>query len=84
MTRNSTITAVVLSALAFGALHAPALVYLFGGFQSIPSLSWVWLIGLNGLIGTACGVLFLRYGIGGAILGHFGADLVWHVLSQLG
>ena len=25
----------------------------------------------------------LRIGIGGAILVHFGADLVWHVVSQL-
>jgi hypothetical protein len=28
-------------------------------------------------------VWYLRSGIGGAILVHFGADLVWHVLTQL-
>jgi len=25
----------------------------------------------------------LRFGIGGAVAGHFGTDLVWHALSRL-
>ena len=79
----STALAVVVSALLFGALHAPAAVFLFGGFQHVPHLCWVWMIALNALVGVACAVWYLRIGIGGAILAHFGTDLVWHVLSQL-
>jgi membrane protease YdiL (CAAX protease family) len=80
---NSTMVAVVVSSLVFAALHAPAAVFLFGGLQNVPHLSWVWMIALNALVGVACAVWYLRIGIGGAILVHFGADLVWHVASQL-
>jgi hypothetical protein len=75
--------AIGVSALAFGVLHAPAWVFLFGGLTSVPPASWIWLIGLNGLVGTACGLLYLRFGIGGAIAGHFGTDLVWHAMARL-
>src|SRR4029453_502783 len=57
----------------------PAFVFLFGGLESVPLLAWVWLILLNGLFGFAFGCLFLRSGIGAAIIAHFSADLVWHV-----
>lgn len=80
---SSTVAAVVVSSLLFGALHAPAAVFLFGGLHNVPPLSWVWIFALNALVGVACGVWYLRSGIGGAILVHFGADLVWHVASQL-
>jgi len=73
----------VVSSLLFGALHAPAAMFLFGGLQNVPHLSWVWMVALNALVGVACAVWYLRIGIGGAILVHFGADLVWHVVSQL-
>jgi membrane protease YdiL (CAAX protease family) len=75
--------ALAVSALLFGALHAPALVFLFGGLDSVPPLAWVWIIMLNGLAGTAFGVLYLRSGIGAAIVAHFATDCVWHVASQL-
>jgi membrane protease YdiL (CAAX protease family) len=77
------VIAVAGSSLLFGALHAPAAVFVFGGFEKVPPLFWVWMISLNALIGVACAVWYLRTGVGGAILVHFGADLVWHVLSQL-
>ena len=80
---NSTLVAVVVSSLLFAALHAPAAVFLFGGLHNVPCLTWVWMFTLNALVGVACAVRFLRIGIGGAILVHFGADLVWHVVSQL-
>jgi membrane protease YdiL (CAAX protease family) len=80
---SSTVVAVVVSSLLFGALHAPAAVLLFGGLHNVPPLSWVWIFTLNALVGVACAVWYLRSGIGGAILVHFGADLVWHVASQL-
>jgi hypothetical protein len=78
----STAAAVAVSAVLFGALHAPALWFLSGGGPGVPVLSWVWVIGLNGLLGVAFGWLFIRYGIGAAIIAHFGTDLVWHVMSQ--
>jgi hypothetical protein len=71
------------SALAFGAAHAPAFAYLFGGWQEVPLVSWAWLLALNGLLGIAFGVVFLRSGIECAILAHFGTDAIWHVASQL-
>jgi uncharacterized oligopeptide transporter (OPT) family protein len=77
--RAATTMAVGGSALC--AAHAPALVFLFGGWQEAPLLSWVWLIALNGLLGVTFGVVFLRYGIVCAILAHFGTDAVWHAAS---
>ena len=75
--------AVAVSALAFGAAHAPAFVLLFGGWREVPLVSWVWLITLNGLCGITFGVVFLRYGIVSAVFAHWGADAVWHAASQL-
>jgi hypothetical protein len=81
--RAATVTAIGVSALAFGAAHAPALVFLFGGWQEVPLLSLVWLMALNGLLGVTFGVVFLRSGIVGAVLAHLGTDVVWHAASQL-
>jgi hypothetical protein len=81
--RAGTAIAVGISALAFGAAHAPALVFLFGGWREVPPVSWGWLISLNGLLGIAFGAVFLRYGTVCAVLAHFGTDVVWHVASQL-
>jgi len=83
VSRRSTAIAVVVSALAFGALHAPAAVFLFGGLNNVPPLSWVWMLAFNALLGIACAVWYLHAGIGSAILVHFGNDLMWHVVSQL-
>ncbi len=75
--------AVAISALLFAALHAPGWVFIFGGLDKVPALSWAWVIGLNAVAGAAFGTLYLRFGIGGAILGHFSTDLVWHVGAYL-
>jgi len=83
VSRNSTAIAVAISSLLFAALHAPAAVFLFGGLENVPALSWVWIGVLNAIVGIACAIWYLRIGIGGAILVHFGTDLVWHVVSQL-
>jgi membrane protease YdiL (CAAX protease family) len=80
---TNTVIAVAGSSLLFAALHAPAAVFLFGGFDQVPPLSWVWMASLNAFVGVACAVWYLRIGIGGAILVHFGTDLVWHVLAQM-
>jgi membrane protease YdiL (CAAX protease family) len=80
---TSIVIAVAGSSLLFGALHAPAAVFVFGGLGNVPPLFWVWMVSLNTFVGVACAVWYLREGIGSAILVHFGADLVWHVVSQL-
>jgi membrane protease YdiL (CAAX protease family) len=80
---SGTVIAVVVSSLLFAVFHAPAAVFLFGGLDKVPPLTWVWMISLNSFVGVACAAWYLRIGIGGAILVHFGADLVWHVASQL-
>ena len=81
--RKNTVIAVVASSLLFAVLHVPAAVFLFGGFDKVPPLTWVWMVSLNAFVGIACAAWYLRIGIGGAILVHFATDLVWHVLPQL-
>ena len=81
--RVGMIVAIGIGALAFAAAHAPALVFLFGGWQEVPRMSWVWLIALNGMLGDVFGVVYLRHGIVCAVLAHFGTDVVWHTASQL-
>jgi hypothetical protein len=80
---SGTVIAVALSSLLFAVLHVPAAVFLFGGFDKVPSPTWVWMVSLNAFVGIACATWYLRIGIGGAILVHFATDLVWHVLAQL-
>jgi hypothetical protein len=78
-----TAAAIAISALAFGVAHAPACVFLFGGWREVPPVSWVWVIVLNGFLGAAFGAVFLRRGIVCAVLAHLGTDVVWHAASQL-
>jgi membrane protease YdiL (CAAX protease family) len=80
---SGTVIAVAVSSLLFAVLHVPAAVFLFGGFDKVPSLTWVWMVSLNAFVGIACATWYLRIGIGSAILVHFATDLVWHVLAQL-
>jgi len=81
--RAGTAMAIGVSALAFGVAHAPALVFLFGGWLEVPLVSWVWLIVLNGLLGVTFSLVFLRCGVVCAVLAHLGTDVVWHVATQL-
>ena len=81
--RVGTTVAIGVGALAFAAAHAPAAVFLFGGWQEVPRMSWLWLIALNGTLGVVFGVVYLRHGIVCAVLAHFGTDVVWHTASQL-
>jgi membrane protease YdiL (CAAX protease family) len=80
---TGTVIAMAVSSLLFAALHAPAAVFVFAGLDNVPPLFWVWMVSLNAFVGVACAVWYLRAGIGGAILVHFGTDLVWHGMSQL-
>jgi membrane protease YdiL (CAAX protease family) len=81
--RVGTIVAISVGALAFAAAHAPALVFLSGGWQELARMSWVWLITLNGMLGVVFGVVYLRQGILCAVLAHFGTDVVWHTAGHL-
>nr|BBH92312.1 hypothetical protein KTA_05110 [Thermogemmatispora argillosa] len=70
--------AAAVAALLFGLSHLPATATLT---RLTPLLVGRALL-LNGLAGLAFGYLFWRYGLEAAMLGHFSADLVFHVLGD--
>jgi len=74
------ITAIVLAALVFGASHLTT-AFATGMAHSVPEISRIVL--LNAVIGVVCGCLFWKKGLEHAMLAHFGADLVLHVMSPL-
>ena len=67
----------ILAALLFGLGHLPATAAL------VPLTAAVVLraIVLNGVAGIVFGVLFRRYGLEWAVVSHFGADIVLHVIG---
>lgn len=69
----------ILAAILFGLGHLPATAAL------IPLTPLVILraIVLNGLLGVALGYLYTKYGLESAIVSHFSADIVLHVLLAL-
>lgn len=69
-------TAIVVSALLFGAGHLPAAAGLYGGLTS-PII--VRVVGLNSLLGIGFGWLFWRYSLEAAMLSHAG----WHIITSL-
>jgi hypothetical protein len=71
--------AIVVSALAFGAIHLPQLAAA-GAATSIGIIATM--LG-NSLVGIACGWLFWKHGIISAIVAHFATDLVLHVVPAL-
>jgi membrane protease YdiL (CAAX protease family) len=68
----------VLAALLFGLGHLPTTASLM---RLTPLLIWRALL-LNGVVGVAVGYLFWRYGLEAAMVGHFSADLVLHVIGD--
>jgi hypothetical protein len=71
------VTAIALAALAFGAGHLPFAAQVFGSLSTILVVRTVL---LNALAGIAFGVLYWRWGLEHAIVAHFCADLVVHVI----
>ena len=71
--------AIVLSAVAFGAIHLPQLA---AAGAASPVGIVATMLG-NTVVGIACGWLFWRYGIVAAIMAHFAVDLVLHVIPAL-
>ncbi len=71
--------AIVLAALLFGIGHLPAAAHIWG-LDTIVVLRTVL---LNAVVGSVCGWLYWRRGLEMAILAHFSADIVLHVLMPL-
>ncbi len=71
--------AIVVAAIAFGAGHLPAAEKIWG----LDSIVVVRTIGLNAIAGVVFGWVYWRRGLEMAMLSHFSADIVLHVLAPL-
>lgn len=71
--------AIIVAALLFGAGHLPAAAKIWGLGDVVIFRT----IALNAIAGLAFGWLYWRRGIEMAMLGHFSADIVLHVLAPL-
>lgn len=67
----------IISALAFAILHIPATIQMFGG---LTFLLFARCLIMNGIFGISFGFLYRKYGIGYAILGHFGCHLISKII----
>jgi len=72
-------TANILAAVLFGLGHLPATSLLVPLTPLVVARAVI----LNGLIGIACGWLYWKRGLEAAMISHFSADLVLHVLLAL-
>lgn len=72
-------TANILAAILFGLGHLPTT----AAVLPITPLVVVRAIVLNGLVGVVCGYLYFTRGLESAMLSHFSADLVLHVVFAL-
>jgi hypothetical protein len=72
-------TANILAAVLFGLGHLPATAALF----PITPLVVTRAIVLNGFIGIVAGYLYFKHGLEAAMLSHFSADIVLHVILAL-
>lgn len=71
--------AIVIAAIAFGAGHLPAADKVWG----LSSIVVVRTVALNAIGGVVFGWLYWKRGIEMAMLGHFSADIVLHVIAPL-
>lgn len=69
--------AIVLTALLFGLGHLPATAQIFGGLSGVLVVR---AIVLNGILGLWFGYLYWKRGLEYAIMAHFAADIVLHVI----
>jgi membrane protease YdiL (CAAX protease family) len=70
----------IVIAILFGLGHLPALKNLLG---RISPVMFARSLLLNAPVGLICGWLFWTYGIEAAIVAHFSADIVYHVLGTV-
>lgn len=71
------IVAMILAAVLFGIGHLPAT----AAMTPLTPLVIVRAIVLNGIVGILCGWLFWQYGLVSAMLAHFCADIVLHIIA---
>ena len=69
----------ILAAILFGLGHLPAMALLV----PLTALVVIRTVVLNGLIGIVCGWLYWKRGLESAMISHFSADLILHVLLAL-
>lgn len=74
------VVAIVLAALLFGAGHLPAA---FAAGMAHAPLAIARIVLLNALVGCVTGAIFWKWGLEHAMLAHFGADLMLHVIAPL-
>lgn len=79
LTPRSAWAAILISALAFGAIHLPQLA---AAGAASPIGITATMLG-NTLVGVACGWLYWKHGIIAAIAAHFATDVVLHVVPAL-
>lgn len=72
-------TAIVIAALLFGAGHLPTAAQMWG----LDTIVVFRTVLLNALVGFVFGWLYWKRGLEMAVLGHFSADIVLHVLAPL-
>ena len=71
--------AIAISALLFGAGHLPAAAHVWG----LDAIVVFRTVALNAIAGLFFGWLYWKRGLEMAVLGHFSADIVLHVLAPL-
>jgi len=79
-TRWMFVVAIILAALLFGAGHLPAA---FASGMHPSAMLLVRVIGLNAIVGFFFGGIYWKYGLEHAMVAHFSADLVLHVIVPL-
>jgi membrane protease YdiL (CAAX protease family) len=72
-------TANILAAVLFGLGHLP----MTSQLVSLTPVVVLRAVVLNGLVGAACGYLYFKHGLESAMLSHFSADIVLHVLFAI-
>jgi len=76
---------VIITSVSFALGHIPSVILLLGvkTFTEIPFWLIIEIILLNSLISIFCAINFRKYGIISAMVIHFFADIVWHVIWGL-
>jgi hypothetical protein len=74
------VAAIILAAVLFGAGHLPAMLA-SGGHPTAFAVTRI--VGLNAIVGIFFGGVYWKYGLEHAMVAHFSADLVLHVLLPM-
>ena len=72
-------TSIFLASLIFGALHLPTAFMIYNPTTILATA----IVVLNGIAGLICGWLYWKHGLEAAMIAHFSADIVLHVIAPL-